>query len=108
MQEKPKHGYQETPPSGYYPPPQHQPPPAINVNVQNQNIQQGGFGGQIYTKLTMMEVLGHLIIAGNCPRQGDLLRSPFPLCPLWSNSIRANPHTPAPAPPAKTARHSPA
>ena len=62
MQEKPKHGYQETPPSGYYPPPQHQPQPAINVNVQNQNIQQGGFGGRIYTKLTMMEVLGHLII----------------------------------------------
>ena len=41
--------------------------------------------------------------AGSCPRQGEFLRSPFPLCPLWSNPIRANPHTPAPAPLAKNA-----
>ena len=54
--------------------PQHQ--PTINVHVHNQNIQQQGqdiqqqnvsrqeglSGRQIYTKLTGMEILGHLII----------------------------------------------
>ncbi len=75
MQEKPKQGHHQTPPTDEYdPPPQHQPPPqyqqqpAINVNVQSQNIQQqsvdvgGSSGGRIQTRLTMMQVLGHLII----------------------------------------------
>ena len=62
MEEKQKHPSQYEPQIGGQ-------PPAINVNVQNQNVQQqsavltgGGGASQIYTKLTMLEVLGHLVI----------------------------------------------
>ena len=66
--EKQKREYEEiSPMDGDDAPPRHQ--PTINVHVHNQNIQQqnvsgqeGLSGRQIYTKLTGMEILGHLIL----------------------------------------------
>lgn len=72
--DKQKREYEEISPIGDDAPPQHQ--PTINVHVHNQNIQQAkqdiqqqNVGGQeylsdrrIYTKLTVMEILGLYVI----------------------------------------------